>query len=48
MLEESDGGGGVCLPGHDPLAVAAAAAWVVGRQRVQPEWDTAFVASLLE
>ncbi|KAG2497649.1 hypothetical protein HYH03_004388 [Edaphochlamys debaryana] len=52
---DGDSGGGGCgggpsrgmtVPGHEPLAVAAAAAWVAGRTAVRPDWDVRFVAQL--
>lgn len=39
---------GMSLPGHEPLVVAAAAAWVMGRSAVRPEWDAAFIGQLFE
>ncbi|GFR40442.1 hypothetical protein Agub_g965, partial [Astrephomene gubernaculifera] len=40
------GGGGLTLPGHDPRAVAAAAAWVMGNTCVEPGWGMSFVEQL--
>ncbi|EFJ47817.1 hypothetical protein VOLCADRAFT_91398 [Volvox carteri f. nagariensis] len=41
------GGGGVCtgmtIPGHDPLAVAAVVAWVMGRTHVRADWEPRFL-----
>ncbi|GLI60088.1 hypothetical protein VaNZ11_001921 [Volvox africanus] len=44
-LDGDDGGGGcgMTMPGHDPLAVAAVVAWVMGRTHVRLDWEPHFL-----
>ncbi|GIL83917.1 hypothetical protein Vretimale_10919 [Volvox reticuliferus] len=42
-LGDGGGGGGMTMPGHDPLAVAAAVAWVMGRTYVRTDWEPRFL-----
>ncbi|GLC77242.1 hypothetical protein PLESTF_001902700 [Pleodorina starrii] len=52
VCNRSSGGGGnasgrgMTLPGHDPLAVAAVVAWVMGRTHVRGDWEPRFLAQM--
>ncbi|GLC62796.1 hypothetical protein PLESTB_001940500 [Pleodorina starrii] len=52
VCNRSSGGGGnasgkgMTLPGHDPLAVAAVVAWVMGRTHIRGDWEPRFLAQM--
>ncbi|GLC62263.1 hypothetical protein PLESTB_001863700 [Pleodorina starrii] len=52
LCNRSSGGGGnasgrgMTLPGHDPLAVAAVVAWVMGRTHIRGDWEPRFLVQM--